>query len=84
LKSKKECVPFNQNSTNKKLEATKFEDYKKDSATKMEAVNDKLRDFIKKFEPTLDKFNNDTQRMDAKITKLETKIVHINISILTF
>jgi hypothetical protein len=71
-------------STNRKLDLIKFDEFKREINAKAETINDKLKEFMKKFEPTMDKVNYDNQKLETKMSKLEAKIVIVIFPVLNF
>ncbi len=62
-------------SISKKLDITKFDEFKKEIYSKLDAESDKLRNLSKKCEPAIDRLNNDVQEAQKDINALKAQLV---------
>jgi hypothetical protein len=58
-----------------------FEEFRNVASGKIEKLDERLKDLVKKYDPMLDKTNFDINKVDARVTKFEAKLVPNRITV---
>jgi hypothetical protein len=68
-----------ENRDKRKLEMSTFEEWRTLHLAKFDRLEEKVKDTIKKYDPTFDKIHSDIRGLEQKITKTDQRIVRKSV-----
>jgi hypothetical protein len=61
-----------------------FEEFRNVSSGRIERIDERIKDLIRKYDPMIDKTNFEMNKVDARVTKFEQKIVFLFYALIIF